>query len=161
MARNGDGMILEYVGPMSGKFTVKGPASGKTYRTMLTNDGMLLFDVHPEDADSLKQRTRKGKPLWVEFNVPVRNTVTKAEPVKTNAPKLPESQPVMDDIWADVPVKPTVEKVDNLEFDSVASFREWLETEPNETDLLVALTAEKAGKGRKTIIAEINKALNG
>lgn len=165
IARNGDGMILEYVGPMSGKFTVKGPASGKTYRTMLTNDGMLLFDVHPQDAESLKQRTRKGQPLWVEFNVPARNTVTKAEPVKTNAPKLPESQPVMDDIWADVPVKSTVEEkeVESLEFDTVADFRDWMagEGKPDDDTLSAMLIAEKNGKGRKTIISEINKALNG
>ena len=68
----------------------------------------------------------------------------------------------MGDIWEDVPIA-TVDAVEqkNLEFDSVASFRDWLATEPGPEDLLIALTAEREGKNRKTIIKEINQALNG
>jgi len=173
VARNGDGMILEYKGPMSGKFTVKGGASGKSYRTMLTNDGMLLFDVHPQDAESLKQRTRKGQPLWVEFSLPERNTTLKTEPIKSNAPKLPVNDIVMDDIWADVPVKAAGMGIDSSnveaalnvmvpEFDTIDDFRIWMKTNPEPEDLLVVLTTEKnQDKPRKTIIKEINRALNG
>jgi len=157
VARNGDGMILQYLGPNQNKIPIKGPSSGKTYRTQLTPDGTLIFNVHPQDAEVLTQRTRKGQPLFKEWAAPVK--VVKAEPVRSNAPKLPVNDVVMDDIWADVPVA-TVEK-EFVEFDSVASFRDWLATEPEPEDLLVALTAEKQGKGRKTIIKEINQALNG
>jgi len=154
VARNGGGMILQYLGPNQNKIPIKGPSSGKTYRTQLTPDGTLIFNVHAQDAEVLVQRTRKGQPLFKEWTAPVK--VVKAEPVRSNAPKLPVNYVVMDDIWADVPDIET-----ELEtFDSIISFREWLATEPDEEQLLIALTAEKQGKGRKTIIKEINQALN-
>lgn len=157
IARNGDGMILQYNGPMSGKFTVKGPSSGKSYRTSLTPDGMLLFNVHPEDAESLKMRTRKGASLWVDFNVPVRETAP--EPVKASAPKLPEVTENMDDFW-NLPDEDEAEP-NNFEFKTIDDFRDWMKTNPNLEDLIIARTTETNGKGRKTILKEINQALNG
>lgn len=184
IARNGGGMILQYTGQQQNKIPVKGPASGKTYRTQLTPDGVLLFNVHPDDADILKQRTRKGVPLFVEFQPPQQ--VVKAEPVKASAPKLPENDVVMDDIWADVPegnnpvalgeVKYIEEKEldidgfdnESMTFDTLSDFNNWfnstLDDDNSKFDLeflIILLTAERSNKNRKGIVSEINKALNG
>ena len=60
---------------------------------------MLLFDVHQDDGEALKKRTRKGQKLWSDFEV-AHHAVKEQVVVTSSAPKLPEN-PVIDDIWED------------------------------------------------------------
>lgn len=159
VARNGGGMILEYHG-QAAKIPVNGPSSRKKYYTKLTPDGVLIFDVHLEDAEILMRRTRKGVSLFTEWNPPQNKEVARNQPIITSAtPKLPEQPIIDDDIWANVPVKSIREPVP--EFKKIDDFRKWLKTNPDEEDLIVALTNERDGKKRKTVIKEINQVLNG
>ena len=156
-------MILRYEGPNQNQIPIKGPVSGKTYRTKVRSDGSFLFNVHPDDAQALMQRTRKGQPLFTEYVQPQK--VTKPEPVKTTAPQLPPVESVMDDIWADVPIElvESVKEKAPLTFDTVADFQAWIsgEGKPDEDTLAEMLVAEQTGKNRSTITKELKRLLNG
>jgi hypothetical protein len=147
-----EAVLLRYVGPGQGRVTLIGTQSGTPYRFEVNGEARW---VHRDDVADFMGRTTRGKPWFaqVALQAPEKQTPT-LQPAQAELPKVKAEFPAMPEVKPPEPVLEHSLKGMNAETALAAIATADLET------LLQYREQEMTGRKRKSVMAEINKALS-
>lgn len=147
-----EAVLLRYVGPGQGRVTLIGVQSGTPYRFEVNGEARW---VHRDDAGNFLQRSTRGKPWFVQVAMQPSPERPMQQPTLSEVPKVKAEFPAMPE------VKPQVILEEETDFAALnaAQVIALLPSADLQT-LLQYREQEMTGKKRKTVLAEINKALS-
>jgi len=147
-----EAVLLRYVGPGQGRVTLIGTQSGTPYRFEVNGEARW---VHRDDVADFMDRSTHGKPWFVQvaLQAPEKQAPT-LQPAQAELPKVKAEFPAMPEAKPPEPVLEHSLKGMNAETALAAIATADLET------LLQYREQEMTGRKRKSVMAEINKALS-
>jgi len=146
-----EAILLRYVGPGQGRVTLIGVQSGTPYRFEVNGEARW---VHRDDAGNFLERSTRGKPWFIQVALQPTDSRPKMQPTLSELPKVKAEFPAMPEVKP-----PVLEEETDFAALNAAQVIALLPSADLQT-LLQYREQEMTGKKRKTVLAEINKALS-